>query len=66
MLKRTGYGFVADTEDTFVAESLYDGHQVTVYKDKMRKPRRNSPSELLRAGVLLDLSEAGVSMTCAP
>ena len=64
MFKRTGYSFVKETEDTYVAESLYDEHQVTVHKDNIRKPKRNSPSELLKAGVLLDISEAGVKMTC--
>ena len=64
MSTQTGYRFFSETEESFVAESLFDGHQVTVYYDKIRKPRKHSPSELLKAGVLLDPSGAGIKMTC--
>ena len=62
LVERTGTSLTAG--NYFIAESLDDEQQVTVYYDDLRKPRNQSPSELLKSGMLLDTWNSNVTLTC--
>ena len=62
LIERTGTSL--SSGNYFIAESLDDNHRVTVYTDNLRKPRKHSPEEFLKAGMILDLYSSDVTLTC--